>query len=231
MLTSGSGSTRRQLMHLLKTRGDSSVQDLSGALGITEMAVRRHLQTLERDGLVSVTVTRRAVGRPAYRYALTERAEEMFPRNYAQLTLDLLEELEGLAGTETVERLFAGRRDKLESRLKDRLRGKPLREKVAELAAIQTSSGYMAEWEEDGDRYLLHEYNCPISAVAGRYRQACRCELNLFETLLDAEVERTECLAEGGMRCTYAIRARRGDAEEGVSEAGRTAAPAALERS
>jgi predicted ArsR family transcriptional regulator len=211
--------TRRQLMHLLKTRGDSSVQDLSDALGITEMAVRRHLQTLERDGLVSVTITRRPVGRPAYRYALTERAEELFPRNYAQLTLDLLEELEELAGSETVERVFAGRRDKLEARLKDRLRGQTLRDKVAELAAIQSSSGYMADWEEAGDGYLLHEYNCPIAAVAGRYRQACRCELHLFESLLEAEVVRTECLAEGGMRCTYAIRAR-GDSD-GIPQGGR----------
>ena len=220
MLASGASTTRRQLMHLLKTRGDSSVQDLSDALGITEMAVRRHLQTLERDGLVSVTITRRSVGRPAYRYALTERAEELFPRNYAQLTLDLLEELEELGGAETVERVFAGRRDKLEARLKDRLQGKTLRDKVAELAAIQSSSGYMADWEEDGDGFLLHEYNCPIAAIAGRYRQACRCELNLFESLLDAEVVRTECLAEGGMRCTYAIRVRRGEASGTAPQAG-----------
>ena len=45
---------------------------------------------------------------------------------------------------------------------------------------------------------------------------------------MEAEVERTECLAEGGMRCTYAIRARRGDTE-GVSEVGRAAASGALE--
>lgn len=211
MLPRYEGSTRRQLLHLLKTRGESCVQELSGALGISEMAVRRHLQTLERDGLVRVSTVRRPVGRPSYRYALTERADEMFPRNYAQLTLDLLDELQALAGTGAVDRLFAGRREKLEARYRERMRGKHLRDRVAELAAIQNAGGYMAEWEEDRDGFRFYEYNCPIAAVAGSYRQACRCERELFAALLDAEVERTECLAEGDVRCAYVIRSRAGE--------------------
>lgn len=208
MLPRNEGTTRRQLLHLLKTKGESCVQELSGALGITAMAVRRHLHSLQRDGLVRVSLVRRAVGRPSYRYSLTERAEELFPRNYAQLTLDLLDELQAMAGTGSVDRLFAGRREKLEARYRERMRGKHLRDKVAELAAIQNASGYMAEWDEDRDGFRLYEYNCPIAAVAGQYRQACRCERELFAALLDADVERTECLAEGDVRCTYVIRSR-----------------------
>ena len=207
------GSTRRQLLHLLKTKGESCVQDLSGTLGITAMAVRRHLHTLQRDGLVRVSLVRRTVGRPSYRYSLTERAQEMFPRNYAQLTLDLLDELQAMAGTGSVDRLFAARREKLEARYRERMRGKPLREKVAELAAIQNASGYMAEWDEDRDGFRLYEYNCPVAAVANQYRQACRCERELFASLLDADVERTECLAEGDVRCAYVIRSRSAAAE------------------
>ncbi|MNG33156.1 hypothetical protein D3C84_1193390 [compost metagenome] len=53
--------------------------------------------------------------------------------------------------------------------------------------------------------YQLHEFNCPIAQVAKPYQQACTCELQLFEELLQARVERTECLAKGGAKCTYAI--------------------------
>lgn len=72
----------------------------------------------------------------------------------------------------------------------------------------------MTEWEsaEENGTYRLHEYNCPIAQVANRYRQACHCEKQLFETLLDASVERTECLADGGARCTYAIKPKGGAA-------------------
>jgi predicted ArsR family transcriptional regulator len=62
--------------------------------------------------------------------------------------------------------------------------------------------------ETDGGEYVLMEHNCPISQIANRYNHACDCELKLFESLLDADVERTECLAQQGRKCVYVIRQR-----------------------
>jgi predicted ArsR family transcriptional regulator len=56
------------------------------------------------------------------------------------------------------------------------------------------------------EEYVLEELNCPISQVANRYQHACRCELDLFQSLLEADVERTECLAKGDKKCVYRIR-------------------------
>ncbi|MCD9023187.1 helix-turn-helix transcriptional regulator [Cohnella silvisoli] len=202
-------STRRQLLQLLKTQGNCCISDLSKELGITEMAVRRHIHSLERDNLIRSVLVRQAMGRPLYRYSLTEQADDLFPKNYPQLTLDLLSELEEqTGGSEVIDRMFQGRKDKLESRYRERMLDRPLADKVSELSSIQNSGGYMTEWmeaEEDGT-FVLYEYNCPIAQVANRYRQACHCEQQLFEQLLGASVERTECLADGGARCTYAIR-------------------------
>ncbi|MFC5471772.1 helix-turn-helix transcriptional regulator [Cohnella suwonensis] len=206
-------STRRQLLQLLKTQGNGCIGDLSKALGITEMAVRRHIQSLEKDRLIRSELVRQAMGRPMYRYSLTEQADELFPKNYPQLMLDLLEELEEQDdGEAMIERMFQGRRDKLESRYRDRMSELPLADRVSELSAIQNGGGYMTEWEpaSDDGSFVLREYNCPIAKVAGKYREACRCEQQLFERLLDADVERTECLADGEFRCSYAIRPRTG---------------------
>ena len=202
------GTTRSQLLHLLRTRGDSSIAELSQALGMTEMGVRRHIHSLEREGFVRSAIVRQAMGRPSFRYSLTELADELFPKNYPHLTLDLLAELEELPGGEAlVGKLFAGRRGKLEARYRERMANKSLEERVAELASIQNAGGYMADWEKDEDGgFKLHERNCPISQVANRYRQACHCEQELFGELLGADVVRTECLADNGLRCTYAIR-------------------------
>ncbi|WP_212961556.1 helix-turn-helix transcriptional regulator [Cohnella xylanilytica] len=202
------GTTRRQLLQLLRTEGDRSILELSKALGITEMGVRRHIQTLERDGFIQSSLFRQAMGRPSYRYSLTELADELFPKNYPHLTLDLLAELEEQdGGSEMVDKLFDGRRGKLEAKYRERMTDKSLGERVAELASIQNAGGYMADWELEPDgTYKLYERNCPIAQVANRYRQACRCEERLFRDLLGADVERTECFADGGQRCTYAIR-------------------------
>ena len=213
MLPQEERSTRSQLLQMLKTEGNCSTGDMAKAVGITEMAIRRHVQAMERDGLIRSALVRQPMGRPCYRYSLTEQADDLFPKNYSQLTLDLFEELEQESGgAGMIERMFEGRRDKLEARFRDRMADRTLEERVAELSEIQNDSGYMARWaadEREPDVYQLHEYNCPVAQVANKYRQACHCELQLFERLLGAEVERTECLADGGQRCTYAIRKSR----------------------
>ncbi|AJY77401.1 transcriptional regulator [Paenibacillus beijingensis] len=202
------GATRRAILNLLKIGGTKSAADLSQQLGLTEMAVRRHLYALERDGHVRMQPLRQGTGRPVHRYGLTEQSGELFPKNYAALALDLLGEA-AAKDEAAIELMFKGREHKLLGRYKPRMDGRPLRERVAELAEIQNAAGYMAVLEEKAaGSYELHEYNCPISQVADTYQQACNCELSLFESLLEADVERRECLAKGGTRCTYTIKAK-----------------------
>ncbi|MFC4099916.1 helix-turn-helix transcriptional regulator [Paenibacillus xanthanilyticus] len=200
------GGTRQTILMLLKTRAHMNAGDLARELNITEMGVRRHLSALERDGLIRPTLVRQSVGRPTLRYSLTEEAEHVFPKTYSSLALDLLEELEGDPDAEgLIARMFEGRKRKLLERHAGRMGGKDLAARVRELADIQNDGGYMVSMESGGDELILHEYNCPIAQVAARYEQACQCELALFRELLAADVERTECLAKGGMKCTYRI--------------------------
>jgi predicted ArsR family transcriptional regulator len=189
---------------LIKTGGERSVAELAQELGVTEMAVRRHLNVMERDGLVRPKLVRQSMGRPMNVYSLTEAADDLFPKKYHHLMLDLLEELDGAE----VEALFVKRQRKLYQRYEERMRGKALPERVKELAGIQNANGYMVEWHEaEPGLYELSEHNCPIAQVAAPYQQACSCELALFRQLLEAEVERTECLAKGGRKCVYKIQA------------------------
>ncbi len=198
--------TRKRLLVLLKTKGRMGAAALSREVGLTEMAVRRHMYGLQRDGIVDVVPVRQGTGRPAHLYELTSAANELFPKNYHSLAVDLLSELEEHPDTAPlIDKMFQGRRQKLQERYAPRMAGKDLEKRVRELAAIQNAGGYMAEVERRGGRFELHEYNCPIAAVAGKYEQACSCELALFRVLLEAQVERTECLAKGGLRCTYSI--------------------------
>jgi len=201
-------STRKVLLTMLKTSGALSVSDMAGRLGITEMAVRRHLNTMERDGLVSTQLVRQAVGRPSHIYSLTEQADHYFPKNYHSLTLDLLDELIADRDDGTIDNLFNRRKDKLVQRYGEKMQSNHLQDKVQTLASIQQENGYMATWEQDIETggYIIDEFNCPISQVANRYNHACQSELELFRELLGADVERVECLAKEGRRCRYLIR-------------------------
>lgn len=202
-------STRNRIMQMLKTSGELTTKELTGQLGITGMAVRRHIANLERDSLIESTTVRLPMGRPAAVYRLTSRAEEHFPKKYHSVALDLLAELEDEAGEEMVDRLFERRKATLYQRYEPKMAGMELEDKVSTLTDIQNENGYMAAWEEDAGGYVLTEYNCPISQVANRYRNACACELKLFESLLGAEVSRADCLADGDRKCVYRIRPKK----------------------
>ncbi|GBG07343.1 ArsR family transcriptional regulator [Paenibacillus sp. MY03] len=207
----GQLSTREYILQLLKTRGALSTKDLTEELGITVMAVRRHIQSLERDNLIASKTIRQSMGRPTAVYTLTGQAEGFFPRKYHTLTLELLNELEDHFGEKAVDQLFDGRKDKMLKKYDQSMQGKDISDRVSKLAEIQNENGYMVEWEKvNDDEYLLKEHNCPIEQVASKYQHACQCELQLFKSLLgDADVSRTECLAKGGQRCTYSIKKKK----------------------
>ncbi|MBH0328635.1 transcriptional regulator [Brevibacillus brevis] len=206
-MTNEGTSTRDQILHMLKVKGSLPVSDMAVELGITEMAVRRHLNTLERDNLIKSTLVRQAMGRPTNVYSLSQEADELFPRNYSHLTLDFLQDIKEIDGLSKIEMLFRRRENRLEETYRSYMQG-DLENRVSKLAELQNDKGYMVEWEKDenGDGYRIQEFNCPISQVAREFNQACSCELSLFRRVLKANVEQTTCMAKGGDKCVFHIK-------------------------
>jgi predicted ArsR family transcriptional regulator len=83
---------RRRIVNLLRLR-DRTILELAAELAVSANAVRGHLAALGRDGLVSVGESRRRdqPGKPPATYGLTVAAEELFPRGYGGLLLDVLD--------------------------------------------------------------------------------------------------------------------------------------------
>ncbi len=198
-------STRREVLRRLRTAGGMTAQQLAAELGITSMGVRRHLQALEKDGLVRVQLQRQAAGRPAYIYQLTEAGYDTFPRSYDLLATQLLDAVQTREGETKVSEMFAGRMDQLVAQYAPRMQGKDLAGRVAELARIQDENGYMAVWKKVDGGYLLKEQNCAIYRVACRFQSACQYEIELFRRLLDADIERVEHQVKGDNACTYRV--------------------------
>ena len=200
-------STRQIILYHLRSKGSVQIRMLAAELKLTEMAIRRHMHELIKQEYVEMTTIREGKGRPKHVYALTKKAELLFPRNYQMLTVDLLSELEEDEQTKAyIDMMFQGRKRKLYKRYHQQMAQKSLADRVDELARIQTAAGYMAEASSDASYFYVAEYNCPIKGVADRFNQACQCELQLFEELLLTTVERTECIAKGQNRCLYKIK-------------------------
>ncbi|GAA3404907.1 metalloregulator ArsR/SmtB family transcription factor [Paenibacillus hodogayensis] len=199
-------STRRDILILLKINGLLTVQDMADRLGLTGMAVRRHLLALQKERYVRLKFERRKARKPVAVYRLSDAAEELFPNQYDGLTLELLDSIRDTFGETFLDELFAKRTEKLRNEFRSVQTGCRLEERLTALARIQDDLGYMVKLEKAGKGiYILEEANCPVSRVASRYRQVCQCELELFAELLDADVKRMECMADGGAACRYLV--------------------------
>jgi len=201
-------STRDEILVMLKTKGALTVSEMSKELGITEMAVRRHLNTLERDELIRSSLVRQAMGRPTNLYSLTEKAQEHFPKTYRDFAKDILDGIYELEGMDKIQQLFDMREERLRARYMEKMpEALPsIEEKVEALIKIQNEKGYMVDLEETEDGYYIKENNCPISDIAKQYNHACEGEKKLFTNLLGSEVEAVQCMASGDQKCVYFVK-------------------------
>ncbi len=200
------GTTRQNILQLLRRYGQMTALELSGELQIGAVGVRQHLALLERDGLVQICGLRRSIGRPSHLYELTPEAEEHFPKRYDQLAIELMDYLAAHGGGEAVGQALHARRQAIVRNIAPRLAGKPRAEQVAELAHILAEQGYMCEYEQLADgSFVLIEHNCPVDCVARRYSQLCVQELELYQDLLGVPITREATMAEGDLCCRYHI--------------------------
>lgn len=199
--------TRTQILVYLKRRGRASVQELAAELGVTPMAVRRHLLQLENSHWVVAELERRARGRPAYVYMLTPEGDAQFPRSYDQFALDLMREFEERHGERELAQVLRRRKDQLVTQHSPRIQSKStFAERVAEMARILTEAGYMADWEKvDDQTFHLCEHNCAIFEAAKLCPSVCACELGMMRALLGAQIKRTKHMVRGDCQCLYVI--------------------------
>jgi predicted ArsR family transcriptional regulator len=198
--------TRRQLLELLKRRGEARAEELAELLSVTVSAARQHLAALVAAGLVDHREQKGTPGRPKHVYHLTEAAEELFPKSYDELATELLQFV-GDEDPALLARVFERRRMVRLGKALGRIEGMDFDGRVQELAAILDEEGYLASFErlEDGS-YRIQEHNCAILGVAQLSSMPCVSEIDfLREALPDATIERVAHMLGGGHICAYRI--------------------------
>jgi len=194
------------VLSLLKRRGQATAKEIAGALGVTGMAVRKHLSVLSAAGLVTYETEHRPRGRPVRVYRLTREGHEVFPKNYDRLALAVLEEVARQEGPKRLTSLVRAYHKHLRQQAQERLQGLDFSRRVQEVAALLDENGHMAEFRPHPEGYVILEHNCTISRVSQRFPECCQAELALLRDLLKAPVERLNDQADGDPYCAYLVR-------------------------
>lgn len=208
--------TRNRVARSILDHGPSTAADLAQRLGLTQAAVRRHLDALAAEGIVEARAKRvygaRGRGRPAKVFALTDCGRDAFDQAYDQLATDAMrwiaEAAGGGAAGEAAVVAFARARVAAQTvGYQERLAGVPPEERSRLLAEALTEDGYAATARSApgsaGEQLCQH--HCPVAHAAEQFPQLCEAETEVFSRLLGTHVQRLATIAHGDGVCTTFI--------------------------
>ena len=107
---------------------------------------------------------------------------------------------------EQMDAVISLREKKANKKYLDALNGiTGLEEKIARLAELRNSDGYLAEWDKDDEGFILIENHCPVCAAAQRCTDLCDAEMETFREIFgeSVSVERVDHIIAGSRRCAY----------------------------
>jgi predicted ArsR family transcriptional regulator len=207
----GDGRTRDRVTQLLLAHGPATAAQLGEALGLSPAAIRRHLDAMLADGLVTARERPqrgpRGRGRPAKVFVLTDAARETFPHTYDGLAAAALRWIATNGGEDAVADFVSSQVSALEERCRGAMEGageSPLARAEA-LAHALTAEGYAASSSAIASGGQLCQHHCPVAHVAVEFPQLCEAETRVISRLVGTHVQRLATIAHGDGVCTTHI--------------------------
>jgi predicted ArsR family transcriptional regulator len=206
-------STRARIIELLRQRHEATVEDLMQELALAPATVRRHLDVLQRDGLVGMRAVRRATGRPHFVFSLTAAGQDHLEAHHIRVTSRVVEELialrpadtRGRSGREVASLVFERLAQRLAASCVPRVTARGLGERLQQALGALAEEGLAFEVTQQHDGYLLEGRGCPCRRIVDAPGEACSHDQRLLSSLLEAEVEPANVdAATGG--CAYLVR-------------------------
>lgn len=203
---------KRRIVERLKRADSATAPELAAEFGLTDTAIRQHLEALESIELVErVDAPRSGRGRPPTHWRLAPSASSLFADRHADLTVELISSIRAALGEDALDQVVRTRAERQLAAYRDQLdAARTVAEKVHLLAELRSAEGYLAEAIDADDHIELVEHHCPIRGAADSCSGLCSAELQLFQIALgpDVAVERDQHLLDGGQRCAYRITPR-----------------------
>ena len=211
---SGSGAdvrTRDAVARLVQQSGPQTAAALAERLALSPAAIRRHLDALVSDGVLTEVQARpsarapRGRGRPARVYALTDAGRSRFGHAYDDLASTALRFLRTASGDQALvafaEHRAAALADSIRGRLAER-QADDTAQQASVVAEVLTEAGYVADTAPAGHGTQICQHHCPVAHVAAEFPELCEAETRALAAALGTNVQRLATIAHGDGVCT-----------------------------
>ncbi|MDT8448293.1 MAG: winged helix-turn-helix transcriptional regulator [bacterium] len=198
--------TRERVLRFIKAEGKVSVKALTDEIGITPMAIRGHLNKLEKDELIAVSTVRQKLGRPLQVFTLTEKGDSFFPKDYGRFAVELLEDLKQMDDGATLGKVMQIRENRIIEELKASMKDtKDPAQRIEIFKRWVDQHGNMPNVEHlGGKNFQLCINNCSLKTVVEEFPVCCDSEVSIIHALFpDAKIEKTKSLRNSDKSCCY----------------------------
>jgi predicted ArsR family transcriptional regulator len=196
-------STRIRVLTLLQKK-DRKVNELADNLGLTDNAVRAHLTSLERDGLVRRTGREAGIRRPHVTYGVTAEAEHIFPKAYGLLLNHFVTVATGRLGPRALRACMrqVGRRIAGEQPAK--LKNQTKAQRINATLALLKEMGGAASFSVRERKHFIVGNGCPFSALTADHPEACLIAESLLSEIIGVPIKE-RCIHVPTPSCRFEI--------------------------
>ena len=209
-VTSSLSGTRLKILTIFQREGSMTVDKLAREVGLSSTTIRRHLDILQRDLLVSFDQVRQGSGRPEYLYFLTEYGHESGYRDYKGFLADLITEISGLSSTDRSNKNGRELLSLLIARIADQVSWPYLQPsqstndaRIAKLERALNDRGFSPEITREGGQVEIRLCNCPLRSVALSQDAVCLFDRTLIGAILGVDAVRESSIHDGHSSCLY----------------------------
>lgn len=181
-----------------------TVGELAEKLGLTDNAVRAHLLSLERDGLLRQTGLQRGHRKPHFAYELTPESERFFPKAYDTLFNRLINVLKEKLSRKELKNALRKVGVSLATGRKTVHADENLEERAEKAVEVLGALGGAARIKKEGDKLFIKSTTCPLAAVVAEHPEGCLIAESLVAEITDARVTE-RCEKTPFPRCRFEI--------------------------
>ena len=204
--------TRDQVARMILESGPATAVELSEKLNITPAGIRRHLDSLLGEGVLTArdpyqtSPNLRGRGRPSKVFVMTDLGRERFEHSYDDLAVSALKFMATKSGSDLVAEFAAMRSADIVRRSSQFISSDmTLQQKSIALADFLTDEGFASNTHSQGMGEEICQNHCPIAHVAAEFPELCEAETAAFAQVLGTHVQRLATIAHGDGVCTTFI--------------------------
>lgn len=201
-----SENTRTEILDELLGR-DLTALDIADILGINESAVRRHLNRLEKNGLIDSYFEKASQGRPKKYFEITEEGKKLFPKETELILNILIKSLRAKMDEEELKEISNVVAKELKKYFPDVDEKDDLEKRIEKITKGSDELGFYSSYSKEEDHYTMKHKNCVFGDLpAEQASWICSIHRKVVSDILGSvDIEQEKSMLKGDKICLQKV--------------------------